>query len=237
MMEPQKAVQAFEKKNLKTSLPLYRRRVLSIQSNQMPSISITQALAELKLLRRRMDSALDGVAFVALKKKRDTLDVASFNTEAAAAYQSYMDLLARYNGLKAAIVQSNAVTEVTVAGVAYTVAAAVERKRTIEFEKQLLAVLRQQYKDVQELFEAHQRAEQLRVERLLQVELGKDSRTSVETVSTLTETFLAQNKAEILDPLGLADKIRKLSTSIEEFETTIDWVLSESNGRTLITVP
>ena len=202
----------------------------------MPSISITQALAELKLLRRRMDSALDGTRFVMLKKKRDTLDVARFNTEAVASYQSYIDLLTRYNILKSAIVHSNAVTEVTVAGQTYTVAGAVERKRAIEFEKMLLESLRNQYQEVQKAFDTHQVTEQVRVERLLQVELGKDTKTNVETITTLTETFLAQNKAEILDPLGLAEKITSLSKSIEEFETKVDWVLSESNGRTLITI-
>ena len=202
----------------------------------MPSISITQALAELKLLRRRMDSALDGTRFVMLKKKRDTLDVARFNTEAVASYQSYIDLLTRYNILKSAIVHSNAVTEVTVAGQTYTVAGAVERKRAIEFEKMLLESLRNQYQEVQKAFDTHQVTEQARVERLLQVELGKDTKTNVETITTLTETFLAQNKAEILDPLGLAEKITSLSKSIEEFDTKVDWVLSESNGRTLITI-
>jgi hypothetical protein len=203
----------------------------------MPSISITQALAELKLMQRRMASALDGERFIVVKKKRDNLDTARFSTEATAGYQSYIDLLNRYNAFKAAIVQSNAVTEVAVGGVTYTVAAAVERKRSIELEKTLLNVMREQYAAVQREFEEHQRQEQIRVERLLQAELSKDTKTNVETVTALTETFLAQNKAEIVDPLGLAARISALAKSIDDFETKVDWVLSESNGRTMIIVP
>lgn len=199
-------------------------------------MSITQALAELKLLRRRMDSGLDGERFILLKKKRDAVDATRFATEAVAAYQSYVDLLARYNAIKAAIVQSNAITTVSVAGTVYTVAGAVERKRSIEFEKTLLETLRRQYTAVQREAEEHRKAEQLRVERLLQTELSKDSKTNVETVTALTETFLAQNSAEILDPLKLAERISALSRSIEDFETTVDWVLSESNGRTPVTI-
>lgn len=200
------------------------------------SISIAQALSELKLLRRRMDNALTGERFILLKKKRDNVDATRFATEATAAYQSFTDLFSRYNAMKAAIVQSNAATEVTIAGIKYTVAAAVERKRTIDIEKSLLETMRRQHTAVQREFEEHRKAEQIRVERLLQAELGKDSKTNVETVTALTETFLAQNSAEILDPLGLAARIAALTKSIEDFETKVDWVLSESNGRTLITV-
>ena len=58
----------------------------------------------------------------------------------------------------------------------------------------------------------------------------------MEVVSQLTDTFLAQNRAEIVDPLGLVEQINKLERHIEYFETQVDWVLSESNGRTLITL-
>jgi phosphate uptake regulator len=78
-------------------------------------------------------------------------------------------------------------------------------------------------------------AEQQRVERLLTTELAKDAKTNVEVVQQLTITFLAQNKATVLDPLGLADKIESLSKAIEDFETQVDYSLSESNGRTTIT--
>jgi predicted transposase YbfD/YdcC len=200
------------------------------------SISVTQALAELKLLRRRVDNALEDAKFICLKKKRDLLDVARFSADATASYQSYQDLVSRYNKLKAAIVQSNAIACVTIGDKTYTVADAVERKRNLGMEKVFLSTLQEQYREVQEAMKAHQAQEQARVERLLQVELGKDSKTNVETIQSLTDTFLAQNKAEIVDPLNLADKITALNRNIEEFETKVDWVLSESNGRTLITL-
>lgn len=200
------------------------------------SLSVTQALAELKLLRRRIQHVLDDADFVCVKKKRDNLDVAKFSAEATAAYQSHQDLVARYNKMKAAIVQSNAVTRVAIGDQSYTVADAVERKRNIEMEKGFLALLQSKYAEAKAELEAHQVLEQARVERLLQVELGKEAKTNVETIQSLTETFLAQNKAELVDPLNLAEKIRVLNHSIEEFETKVDWVLSESNGRTLITI-
>jgi hypothetical protein len=202
----------------------------------MSSVSVTQALSELKLLRSRIQNATNGSRLIALKKKRDMLDSSRFATEARASYQSFTDLLARYNQLKAAIVLSNATTSVTIGDKTYTVADAVERKRTIEFEKTMLAIMKQQFEQVKREHEAHSVSEQARVERLLQSELSKDSKTNVEVITQLTETFLSQNKAEILDPLNLETKIAEMNRSIEEFETKVDWVLSESNGRTVLSL-
>ena len=85
-------------------------------------------------------------------------------------------------------------------------------------------------------YERHVASENTRVERLIQTELGKESKTNVEVITQLSETFLAQNKAEIVDPLNLAKEIASLNKAIEDFETKVDWVLSESNGKTTITL-
>jgi len=116
------------------------------------------------------------------------------------------------------------------------VAEAVERKRSIEMEHNLLSTMKSQYTAAKGEFERHQQAEQQRVDRLLTTELAKDAKTNVEVVQQLTTTFLAQNKAVILDPLSLADKIAEMTRSIEDFETQVDYCLSESNGRTLVSI-
>lgn len=203
----------------------------------MTEISVTQALSEIKLLRCRIYTSLDDASFIMLKKKRsDLVDADKFATQARASYQSYNDLLERYQKLKAAIVRSNATTTVKIAGKTYTVADAVEQKRSIKFQEQLLEHMMEEYKSVQEEYKAHQHIEQQRVERLLTVELGKDSKTNVDIVKSLTDTLLAENKAEILDPLKLADRIAELKREIEDFRTTVDWILAESNGRTMMRI-
>lgn len=202
----------------------------------MTSISVTQALVEIKLLRNRINSCMSDATFIALKTKKSLMDTDRFSTQARASYQSFTDLVARYNKLKSAIVISNATTRVTVAGKEYTVAEAVERKRSIQFELSLVNKMKSQHLEIQRKYKDHVETEQLRVDRLLANELGKDSKTSVDVVKALSETFLSENKAEILDPLKLSSLIGDLTKEIEDFETTVDWVLSESNGRTLISV-
>jgi hypothetical protein len=200
------------------------------------TMSVTQALAELKLLRRRIDSALTGAKFVTIVTKKSMVDKGRFETQARASMQSYRDLMERYYKIKSAIVRSNAVTEVAVAGRTYSVAEAVERKRSIDQERNLLRLMMDQYEEVTKAFERHRDSEQARVDRMLAVELGKDSKTNIDVVKSLTETILAENRAEIVDPLNIATQIAETKKSIEEFETNVDWVLSECNGKTMITV-
>ena len=203
----------------------------------MAEISVTQALSEIKLLRSRIYTGLDDVSLIMLKKKRsDLVDVDKFTSQARAAYQSYNDLVLRYQTLKSAIVKSNAITTVRIAGKTYTVADAVEQKRSISFQEDLLKRMMKEQANVQEEFKTHQHNEQQRVERLLTIELGKSSKTDVDVIKSLTDALLAENKAEILDPLHLGDKINVMKKEIEEFKTTVDWILAESNGRTLIRI-
>lgn len=198
-------------------------------------MSISQALVELKLLKSRILKC-NNVSYVAVKTKTKTVDVADFTKNAKASLQSYKDLLNRYNVIRSKVVVSNATTRVSVAGVDYTVAEAVERKRSIEMEKSMLGVLRSQFKTATTDMESHQKAQQERLDKLLLQELGKDSKTNVDVVDALTETFLKNNRAELVDPLGLQEVINTMEKSIQDFESNVDWVLSESNGRTQITV-
>ena len=75
-----------------------------------------------------------------------------------------------------------------------------------------------------------------RLERLLQSELGKDVKTNPETITALTNSFRENNKVEMVDPLDLATRVATLEDELDAFETNVDWVLSESNGKTLIDV-
>lgn len=199
-------------------------------------MSITQALAELKLLRKRSDGVLDDAKFVALKTKTRPVDTDKFSRSAQGSFQSFRDLLDRYNRIKAAIVVSNATARVKVSSREYSVAEAVERKRSIETERRCLTLMQQQWQQVQRDYESHNQLQQERLDKLVLQELGKDNKTSVEVVQNLTDAFWKNNKAEMVDPLGLEQRIKDYSKDIEEFELNVDWVLSEANGRVMITV-
>jgi hypothetical protein len=75
-----------------------------------------------------------------------------------------------------------------------------------------------------------------RLDRLLSSELGKDVKTNPETIAALTASFQETNKVQLIDPLGLKAKARQLEEEIDAFESNVDWVLSETNGKTMISL-
>ena len=102
--------------------------------------------------------------------------------------------------------------------------------------KALLANMKECLQNKRDEYERLKGQVDARLERLLQSELGKDVKTNPETITSLTNSFRDNNKIELVDPLDLASRIASLEEEIDTFETNVDWVLSESNGKTLITV-
>ena len=199
-------------------------------------ISITQALAELKLLDKRINKALDNVTWADIKTKAYPVDTETFAKNARAQYQSFMDLVKRRDTIKRAVVRANATTRVKVGTWEGTVAEAIEYKTSINYKRILLNTMREQLLTAKQQFKEQQEAVDGRLEKLLHSELGKDVKTSPETITALTNSFRENNKVELVDPLNLSERTRELEEEIEEFETNVDWVLSETNGKTMILV-
>lgn len=199
-------------------------------------MSVTQALAELKLLDKRIQKALDNVTWADVRTKSHPVDVDKFAKLVHAEFQSFTDLVKRRDAIKRAIVQSNATTRVKVGTWEGTVAEAIEYKTSILYKHQLLDIMRSQLVSSMAQFKVQQELVDERLEKLLHSELGKDVKTSPETITALTNTFRENNKVELVDPLDLATRTRQLESEIESFETNVDWVLSETNGKTVINV-
>lgn len=202
----------------------------------MSSMSITQALAELKLLRKRLDRELYNVEWTKVSTKIRPVDVEKFTVSTKALLQSYTDLTKRYVSLKTAIVRANASTQVKVGNWEGSIADAIEYKKSIEFKKSLLESMKDDLTNIRESYNEQKERINTRLDVLLSSELGKDVRTNPETITALTNSFRENNPVELIDPLDLATQIKQLEEEINSFETNIDWVLSEANGRTMITV-
>jgi hypothetical protein len=200
-------------------------------------ISITQGLAELKLLDKRITTHLKHLRWTDVSTESNRVDAEKVKARAEAEYQSYMDLVKRRDSIKRAIVLSNATTRVKVGDWEGTVAEAIEHKGSIDYKRRLLESMKEQLKESRGKYEAAKSQLDSRLERLLQSELGKDVKTNPDTLAALTNTFRAQNKVDLIDPLDLATKIAALEEEIVSFETNVDWVLSEANGRTTVEIP
>jgi len=130
----------------------------------------------------------------------------------------------------------NATTPVRIGTWEGTVAEAIEQKSSMAYKRTLLYNMKKQVAEVTERLKTEQKTVSDRLDRLLASEMGKDMKTNPETVSLLSASFEANNKITLLDPLESGKVINALDEEIETFTTNVDWVLSEANSKTLITI-
>lgn len=202
-------------------------------------MTIHRALAELKLLDKRIDKQIkDSVPFCVVKKKDEKqvngMSLEEYNKKVEGNFNAIIDLIKRREQIKAKIMHSNTITKVNVAGEEMTVAEAIERKNTIEYKKKLLNRLRS---DLQMALDEMENGNIILLDKLesfLEATLG-DNPSSKE-IETVSEMFKEKNELKLYNPINIEKKIEKLEEEIEDFLMEVDFVLSESNSKTTIEI-
>lgn len=209
----------------------------------MEKMLVTQALNELKTLDSRIMRAINNASFVTAaklceKNVNSNLSKEDFNTNAKADLQSINDLVKRRNNIKNAIVNSNAVTMVTIAGIEMTRAAAIERKTSIEYEKSLLRQMKTQYANASTLVNARNVDMENSIERLVNTTYGKDSKTNIksEDYASIANPYKEKNEWGLVDPINILDEIKKRENELDEFINSVDSTLQISNCTTFIEI-
>ena len=208
----------------------------------MRKISITEALNELKLYDSKIMKAITNAKLVgAAKKSADKVGVVKkddFEERAKASYQSVTDLIANRNTLKSAIVKSNAVTEVTINGKTMTVAEAIERKNSIDYDETFLAEMKRQYASATDTVTKENKKVDNKVDELLATLIGKDSSKEVnkDSQAAIEKPYRAKNEFEFIDPIEIWDKIEALEDDIDGFKASVDTTLSVENATSFIEV-
>ncbi|MEK4425737.1 hypothetical protein [Solibacillus sp. FSL K6-1523] len=201
-------------------------------------LSLHRALSELKMLNERIDAATKNVVLIRANRKSnekiDGMPIEEFKKEMQGSYDKVISLISYRNRLKALVVASNAQTNVQIGTVTMTVAEAIERKQSIQFEKDVVEKLRRQYqRAITQVTEANEALPE-KLETYLVNILGNKDKQSPDEVQLHTETFMKRNEYELIDPMQVKKIIDMLTAQIEEFESEVDAVLSESNATTFI---
>lgn len=160
-----------------------------------------------------------------------------FENEATASFQSIRDLRKRIIKIKVAIAKSNCDTTVTIGGETMSVMEAIIMKRSIdlwkmeyEAEKKALAAARKSHEEA--LNENKKQVESLLLAHASATTAEKKS--AEEKYQTMIDTTCA---VSFVDPNGIQSSIEKLEEEIQNLDTELDYVLSESNATTLIEIP
>jgi len=201
------------------------------------NMSVHRGLSELKLYANKIASLNSGSFVVANKQSNKTIggrSIEDVNNLIKGNFDSMVALIENRKRIKDAIVKSNAATNVTIAGKIMTVAEAIERKVSIEFERNFLRILQNQFSQQNNLVDQQNLQLPTKLESFLQATLGE--KRDVATVKDLSKTFEDNNKFVLIDPNHIQDYIQALDKSINEFASQVDYTLSESNATTFFDV-
>lgn len=209
----------------------------------MAKISITRALSELKTEKKRLEKKIREFRPIAVQRGSTLvgnyrgIKADDFVDSAKETYQSINDLLTRIERVKAAIEESNSKTKVVIAGKEYTVREAINMKTLIENKKKLLQIMKSEFVKAGEDFEDAEEANKKRVEKLVQDASASGSgKLDPAIEENALKSVESLYSIKVVDPIGLDKLIPALEKEIEDFETNVDFVLSESNSKTEIEV-
>lgn len=207
------------------------------------TMNIHQALVELKTLDKRIEAAINDGEWVVASKHSNTkisgVDLKDYAESIKSRHQKVTSLIARAEAIKRAVVNSNAVTKVLIAGKEYTVAEAIEMKNHgIERKKKLIFRLHTDYSHAKAAADRANGAElERRADDYIRTMLGStDVKGMTAEVQRMREEFIAAQTMELMDPINALKQMELLNEEITAFETNVDAALSVSNALTNIEV-
>ena len=213
---------------------------------------VTQALDERDLLKKKITDKIAKASFVDTIKENEEnvfenrVSKEAFAKQAEAAFQQINDLITRYGKIEAAIIASNAVTSITTSYGTMTVAAAIALRGRLReqknypcdtgFEEMLTAHMEQELEE--RLRYAEQKNKQLQTtsESMRLSILGKDTKVREDKPLAVVDAYVKENTTQIVDPLDVRDKIRKLREKQDTLLTELETQIKVSNATTLIEI-
>lgn len=204
-------------------------------------LSLHRALAEIKMLNKRILGSINEQKYVAYQIGEDApkgyATVKEFEDEASANYQSVKDLISRRNEIKSKLILANATTTVLIAGKEMTIAEAIDQKDFIDYQQSLLNELKRQLSLNVQMIDREQREMELRLDKRLESDFGsKDRKNHVDEVEQTTTNFKKRNQPALVDPISIRKEIENLEEEINKFLVDVDAVLSEANATNFIEV-
>lgn len=202
---------------------------------------VTQALDERDLLVKKISDKIDKASFVdTIKPNEDKvyskrIGKDEYAKEAESAYQQIVDLIERFQKIDAAIVASNAETEITTSYGKFTVAGAISLRSRLrglgtydgeaDFEGILKSKMQDEYNERVRTCDLKNSQLQNTAESMRLSILGKDSKTKDDKPLGVVDAYVKENTTELVDPLDIKKKIESLeeknNTLLKELDTQI----------------
>ena len=206
------------------------------------TMTVHKALSELKILSNRIENKINFATFVVANKHSNTKisgePVNEYCRQMKEEYQSIRTLIARRNAIKRAVIRSNAVTKVMVAGVELTVAEAIDMKTAgMEFVDSLKNKLAYQLNLAKNRADMENEKLVDRTDNYMKTMYAStDLKNMSEEMQKVRDNFVTSQTFEIVDPIGVAQEVNELTEQIDAFMSEVDSALSVSNALTTVEV-
>ncbi len=213
---------------------------------------VTQALDERDLLVKKIADKIAKSSFVDTMKPNEEKVYAKrvskeeYAKEAEASYQQITDLIDRFQKIDAAIVDSNAKTEITTSYGTFTVAGAISLRSRLrgmgaydgeaDFEGKLEKKLANEYSERVRFCDAKNSQLQTTAEEMRLSILGRDAKTKDEKPLGVVDVYVKENTTELVDPLDVKKKLEALAEKRSTLLTELDTQIKVSNATTFIEV-
>ena len=213
---------------------------------------VTQALDERDLLVKKISDKIAKASFVdTIKPNEDKIytkriSKEEYAKEAESAYQQITDLIDRFQKIDAAIVDSNAKTEITTSYGTFTVAGAISLRSRLhgfgaydgeaDCEGKLQDKLQYEYNERVRFCDTKNSQLQLTAENMRLSILGKDSKTKDEKPLVVVDAYVKENTTELVEPLDVKKKLEALAEKNNTLLTELDTQIKVSNPTTFIEI-
>lgn len=213
---------------------------------------VTQALDERDLLVKKITDKIEKASFVDTVKPNEEkvyfkrVNREEYAKEAESAFQQIMDLIHRFQKIDAAIVASNAQTEITTSYGTFTVAGAISLRNRLrsmgaykgeaDFEGNLKRKMKSEYGECVRFCDMKNSQLQSTAEEMRLSILGRDSKSRDEKPLSVVEAYVKENTTELVDPLDVKKKIQMLEEKSATLLSELDTQIKVSNATTFIQV-
>ena len=206
--------------------------------------SITRALAERKVLIKRHEKAVKELELIAVQRgnrlvgEHSHIKPEDITDRVKSSYQSILDLERRIDEIKFQIDKSNLVTVIKIGTKEMTIQEALVLKNSIELRKSRLRKMKDLYRKAKSSYDESFEANRRIIEKTVAdtISASKDGKTDTELEKNTANQINSLYEVKFVDPLSLETIIKQLETENEEFESNVDYALSESNSQTFIEV-
>jgi hypothetical protein len=203
----------------------------------MKEITIARALNEVKLLTKRIQKTADVGSLVKYQKGETGKQEPANAVDFVAHVQGLQQLILNRAEIKNAISLANAQVVIEVGQYRLTIAAALAMKEGLDAQKLALEKAKKDYRNIKGVVNRNNEEAGNKLSAILEQNFGKDKRADSNDFDAIAAPFNKANLSFVVDEETLIKNLELYETMIEDFESEVDFALSEANAQVKIKIP